>query len=183
MEQLDALRLDCAIKQKRGLHIILASILIWLGVMVVHLTALPIATKNFLTFCCTAPLLPLSLLFSKLIKVDFQNKGNPLMKLGILFTVNQMLYLLIAMWVYAVVPEKLVMVMAMIFGAHLMPYSWLYRSKLYMILSIAIPIGALLLGLFCEPYVLAMAMAACEILFSIGLIVENRDLKKAEPKI
>ena len=57
-----------------------------------------------------------------------QSKDNPLTALGILFSVNQMLYLLIAMWVYAAVPEKFVIVLAMIFGAHLLPYGWLYRS-------------------------------------------------------
>ena len=47
---LEELRLDCAIKQKKGLHFILASIVIWIAVLVVHLTDLPILTKNLLTF-------------------------------------------------------------------------------------------------------------------------------------
>jgi len=42
--------------------------------------------------------------------------------LGVLFSVNQLLYLLIAMWIYPTVPEEMVMVLAMIFGAHLLPY-------------------------------------------------------------
>ena len=75
--------------------------------------------------------MPLAYFVSKLIKVDFQNKGNPLTNLGILFSVNQILYLLIAMWVYGTVPEKMLMVIAMIFGAHLLPYGWLYKSKVY----------------------------------------------------
>jgi hypothetical protein len=94
---LDEMRLDSAIKQKKGLHFILASVIIWIGVMVIHLTTLPILTKNLLTFCFTAPLVPLAFMISKLIKVDFSNKENPLTNLGILFSVNQMLYLLIAM--------------------------------------------------------------------------------------
>ena len=75
--------------------------------------------------------MPLAYFVSKLIKVDFQNKGNPLTNLGILFSVNQILYLLIAMWVYGTVPEKMLIVIAMIFGAHLLPYGWLYKSKVY----------------------------------------------------
>ena len=42
-----------------------------------------------------------------------------------------MLYLLIAMWIYAAVPDKMVMVIAIIFGAHLLPFGWLYDSKVY----------------------------------------------------
>ena len=71
---LEELQLDCAIKQKKGLHFILASIIIWSTVLIIHLSSLPILTKNLFTFCSTAPLMPLAFLISKAIKVDFQNK-------------------------------------------------------------------------------------------------------------
>ncbi len=174
---LEELRLDCAIKQKRGLHFILASIVIWFAVLIIHLTSLPILTKNLFTFCCTAPLMPLAFFISKIVKVDFQNKENPLTNLGILFSANQMLYLLIAMWVYPTIPEKMLMVIAMIFGAHLLPYSWLYKSKSYMVFSIAVPILSLIVGLNFEPYILATLMIVIEILFSACLIIENNKLK------
>jgi len=175
---LQELRTDCAYKQKKGLHFILASVVIWCAVLAVHLTSLPIETKNFLTFCFTAPLVPLAYLISKFIKVDFQNKSNPLNNLGVLFSLNQILYLLIAMWVYPTVPEKMLMVIAMIFGAHLMPYSWLYLSKSYFVLSIVIPVMALAVGCTNPPYVLAIIMVIIEILFSIVLIFENRKIKE-----
>ena len=174
---LDELRVDCAIKQKKGLHIILASIVIWIAVFCIHVADLTILTKNLLTFCCTAPLLPISFLISKMIKVDFQNKSNPLTNLGVLFSINQILYLLIAMWIYPTIPEKMLMVFAIIFGAHLMPYSWLYKSKSYFVLSIVIPIVALVVGLKFEPYILAMVMTGFEILFCILLITEIRNMK------
>ena len=125
MKEINELRLDCALKQKRGLHIILASIIIWLAISIIHFSSMPILTKNLFTFVCAAVLLPLSYLVSKLTNVDFQNKSNPLTELGILFSVNQVLYLLIAMWIYPTIPEKMLMILAIIFGAHLLPYSWL----------------------------------------------------------
>jgi hypothetical protein len=170
---LDEIRLDCATKQKKGLHFILASVFIWCAVLVVQLMDIPILTKNLYTFCCTAPLLPLAFFVSKIIKVDFQNKGNPLTKLGVLFSLNQILYLLIAMWVYPAVPEKMLMVLAMIYGAHLLPYSWLYMSKTYIALSIIITISALIVGLNFDPYVLAAMMIGIEVIFSICLYIEN----------
>lgn len=175
---LENLRLDCAIKQKRGLHFILASIFIWCAVLIVHLSSLPILTKNLFTFCCTAPLMPFAFFISKVIKVDFQNKENPLTNLGILFSVNQILYLLIAMWIYQTLPEKMLMVIAMIFGAHLLPYGWLYKSKSYMILAVVIPILSLVVGFNYEPYILAVMMIIIEILFSICLFIENVKLKQ-----
>ena len=101
-------------------------------------------------------------------------KSNPLTALGLLFSVNQILYILIAMWVFNAVPEKMLMVYAMIFGAHLMPYSWLYQSKSYMLMSIFVPIFALVTGLLAQPHVLAGAMISLEFSFSLALIMENR---------
>jgi len=174
MMNLEELRLDCAVKQKKGLHFIMASVLIWCAVLVVHLMDIPILSKNLFTFCCTAPLLPLAFFVSKIIKVDFQNKDNPLTNLGILFSVNQMLYLLIAMWVFPTVPDKMLMVLAIIFGAHLLPYGWLYKSKSYMFFSVFISITALFVGLYFEPYILAVMMIVIETGFSLCLSFENK---------
>jgi hypothetical protein len=177
---LELLRSDVAAKQKKGLHFIIASIFIWTAVLVVQLADLPLLTKNLYTFCCTAPLLPLAFIISKIIKVDFQSKGNPLTNLGILFSVNQMLYLLIAMWVYPTVPQKMLMVIAMIFGAHLLPYGWLYKSKTYMVLSVLITVAALFVGLNFEPYILAIMMIVIEIMFSTVLWLETKVVLRGE---
>ena len=176
---LNALKHDCAVKQKKGLHIILSSVLIWTAILCVHLTNLNPLAKNLLTFCCTGPLLPLAFVISKLIGVDFQGKGNPLTKLGMIFTLNQILYLLIAMWVYAAVPEKMLMVFSMIFGAHFLPYGWLYDSRSYFVMAVAIPFLSLGLGLYFPPFVLAAAMIGVEILFSILLWLEVKAMEKS----
>jgi hypothetical protein len=175
--RLEELRLDCAVKQKRGLHIILASVIIWTAILCVHLSPLPMLTKNLWTFICSAPLLPISYAISKILKVDFQNKANPLTNLGILFSVNQIAYLLIAMWIFSAVPEKMLMVLAIIFGAHLMPYGWLYNSKVYYVLSVLIPVCALFVGLRYEPSILAGMMLGLEALFCVGLMLENKNLR------
>ncbi|MBQ2128274.1 MAG: hypothetical protein II429_04010 [Prevotella sp.] len=133
---------------------------------------MPINTKNLITFCCSAVLFPLAWMLSKVLKIDFEGKGNPLTKAGILFSINQMLYILIVMWVYAAVPEKMVMVYAMVFGAHLMPFSWLYDSRSYMVFSIVVPILSLIVGLIYPPAVLAALMIVIEAVFSACLFQE-----------
>ena len=120
--------------------------------------------------------MPLAFMISKIIKVDFTNKDNPLTNLGILFSANQILYLLIAMWIYNAVPEKMVMILAMIFGAHLLPYGWLYKSKSYLVLSIVIPVAVLIVGLNFPASFVAGFMIAVEIVFSLLLINEVRRL-------
>ena len=172
--ELNELIKDCAQRQKRGLHFIMASVVIWGLILAVQLTDLTIEQKNLFTFCCSAVLFPLAWGLSKVLKIDFEGKGNPLTKAGILFSINQMLYILIAMWVFAAVPEKMLMVYAMIFGAHLMPFSWLYQSKGYLVFSIAIPILALIVGLMYAPFVLAIMMLVIEAVFSVWLYLESK---------
>jgi len=168
------LRVDNAKKQKRGLHFIITSVFIWLAILLINVTDLPVLTKNMFTFFCSVPLMPISFLVSKIIKVDFQNKENPLTNLGIIFSVNQMLYILIAMWVYSSMPEKMVMVYAMIFGAHLLPYGWLYQSKAYYIFSIMIPIVVLAVGISQPAGVVAAMMLVIEIILCVCLALEVR---------
>ena len=176
MNTLNELIKDCSLRQKKGLHFILSSVVIWALILCVHLSDMNIELKNLITFCCSAVLFPLAWMLSKLLHIDFEGKGNPLTKAGIIFSINQMLYILIAMWVYAAVPEKMLMVYAMIFGAHLMPFSWLYNSKSYLVLSIFIPIAALVIGLLTAPWVLAAFMMVVELVFSILLHFECKKI-------
>lgn len=183
LSALEELKTDCTRKQKRGLHFILASVVIWLAIFIIHQSALPISAKNLYTFFCSAPLVPLAYFISRFIGVDFQNKDNPLSNLGLLFTVNQILYILIAMWIYAASPEKMLMVYAMIFGAHLLPFGWLYRSKAYYVLSVFVPIGSLILGLCFSSVSVAVFMFITEVVFCCCLVIENKADKQRESNL
>ena len=48
--ELSELRRDCAVKQQRGLHFILASVFIWAGIFALHLSSLSLGAKNQFTF-------------------------------------------------------------------------------------------------------------------------------------
>jgi len=176
---LDELRIDISKRGKKGLHFILASVVIWIAVLIVWLLPIEdVATKNLLTFCFTAPLVPLAYMISKIIKAEFSANDNPLNKLGVLFSCNQFLYILIAMWVYPAVPDKMVMVLAIIFGAHLLPYAWLYKSKAYIVMSVLISFTMLTIGIIFNAVVVSIVMIVFEIIFCIWLMLENKYLMK-----
>lgn len=118
--------------------------------------------------------MPLAWIVGKIIHVDILDKSNELGNLGFLFTMNQLLYLLIVMWVFNAVPDKMVMVYAMVFGAHLLPYSWLYKSISYRVYAILIPVLALVLGCSYSSVLVAIAMIIIEISFVVILAVESR---------
>lgn len=174
---LQELREDNAEKQKRGLHFIITSVFIWTAIFIIHSMDMSIMTKNFLTLCCSAPLMPLAYVVSKIIKVDFQNKDNPLTGMGIVAALNQMIYILIVMWVFSATPDKMVMVYAMITGAHFLPYGWLYQSKVYYVFAVLIPIIVLGTGMGHSANVVAATMIFMELALCILLWMEVRKKK------
>lgn len=173
-EMVDYLRRDSAIKNKKGIAFIGTSVLVWFGILMVHLTALPIQEKNLYTWFVVALLMPLAIMITRILKIKFQNKDNPLNQLGFLITMNEALYITIACWAYAEAPEKMLMILAMIFGAHLLLFGWLYQSRSYYISAGLVTIGALMIGSCYPTWVLAACMLVYEILLTMCLVMENR---------
>lgn len=161
--------------QKKGIHFIITSAIIW-G-LIAMTQSLPINQmyRNYCLFGASGLMLPISYYISKLLKIEFSDNKNPLGQLGFLFTLNQLLYILIALWVHNIAPERLVMVYAIIFGAHLLPYSWLYDTKTYAVASVFISIWSFLLGWSNSPVFLASTLVVIELIFSATLWF---DLKK-----
>ncbi len=174
----DEMRADIAMRSKRGISFILASILLWAGISIIWMLPIPnTLTSNFLTFCLTAPLVPLAYAISRVIKAEFSSSGNPLNNLGILFSIGQMLYLPIAIWAFSGAPDKMVMIVAIIFGAHLLPFSWLFKSRAYLVAAVFIPI--LITGVGwnlaeTRTFVIPLVMLTIELLFAALLCMENR---------
>lgn len=81
-----------------------------------------------------------------------------------------------SMWVYPTVPDKMVMVLAIIFGAHLLPFGWLYQSKAYLVMSVLISLTTLIIGIMFSAVVVSIVMILFEIIFSIWLMIENKSL-------
>ncbi len=167
---------DIARRTKKGLSFILASVILWIIVCIIWIVPIEnVFTRNLFTFCATTPLMPLAYGFSKIIKAEFSVKNNPLNNLGLLFSINQLSYILIAMWAYSQAPYSMVMIIAMIFGAHLLPFSWLYNSRAYLIFSIVIPLIALFMGSIVNEasiYMIPLVMVGIEIIFAFSLFLE-----------
>lgn len=175
-KSLDEMRIDCAITQKKGVPFIMAAVLIWAGIGILHLTGLKIETKNLITFCFSALFMPLALIFAHFLKVKITDRVNPLSKVGFLFTLNQFLYILIVMWVYSERPEGMVMAYAVVVAAHLLPFSWLYRSLSYRFAAIIGSIVALVLGCLTKPAVVAFTMSGILATLVVALTCELRKM-------
>lgn len=169
---IDDLRIDSAIKNKKGIAFISASIFVWLIIMIINLLNL----KPIYIWFGVATLMPIAITITKLLNIKLNNNENPLNKIGFLFTLNEILYILIACYIYSIKTDKLTMILAMIFGGHLLPFGWLYKSKMYYFSSIFVTIMSLILGILFEPLIIAMFMTIYEIIFTVVLIFENKKI-------
>lgn len=164
---LNMLKKDAQETMKKGLPFVLASVVIWGLILVVQSLDLDLSVKNMCTFVCCVLLMPLAILFSNAVGADiFRKTPNPVNKLALLNTLNQFLYILIVMWAFSLAPEYMVMVYAMVFGAHLLPFSWAYDSKAYLVISIVETVGALMLYFLLGSIAVAAFIVIGEIVLS-----------------
>ena len=96
---------------------------------------------------------------------------------------NQMLYLLIVMWAFSQKPDAMLMIFAMVFGAHLLPYSWVYDSKTYLVTSIVTTLGSMLLSIFAPEMYVSIFMAVCQAVMCVFLLIECRGLERSEKTV
>ncbi|PIA85916.1 hypothetical protein ADO07_00472 [Streptococcus parauberis] len=68
----------------------------------------------------------------------------------------------------------MVMVYAMVFGAHLLPYSWVYKSATYQVFAVIIPVLSLILGNFLNATAVA---GACLIIELVFVFILHKELK------
>ena len=175
------LKTEAMILQKKGLPFMMASVVIWSAVTIVRTLPVDIMTKNLYTFYCPGLLIPCVIVFSLIIGArPFAKRSNPFNKLGLINTMNQMLYLLIVMWAFNQKPEAMLMLFAMVFGAHLLPFSWLYESKTYFVTSIVTTLSAMIISIFAPELYVGLFMIVCQIVMSVLLMIECRKLDRAQ---
>lgn len=181
---MEELRLDFMRQGRKGVHLIASSLVIWLAIGAVW-TILPNkgSLRELLSLACAALTLPLSLLFAKIYGAAFIPRNNPLGRLNLLVSLNYLLYLLVAVWVYVEMPDKLVMVLAMILGAQMLPYAWLYGSKALGVGAVVIPLMALALAFTVAeavPFVIPVAMIVVDIVLMFIQAAQADNLSNRE---
>lgn len=142
----DELRFELAIKSKNGTAFLFAATIAWSIILVIYLLPIEISSKNILTLYVTGILFPLAILISKVIKADWKIDENPFSKLALFLNLAQLMYFPILFWSLAKSPSQMVVFFAIITGAHIFPYGWLYKSKAYTIMAPVISTTILLIG-------------------------------------
>ena len=143
---LTELRQDLALRNKNGLPFLLSAMIVW--VLITGLFTLPLELRfqNIGMLMLTGIMFPLAIGLSSLLKTDWKSEGNPLAGLGLILNVAQFMYFPLVFWAFGVHPEAMLLVFAVITGAHLFPYGWLYMTKAYYILAPVMAVAASAIG-------------------------------------
>lgn len=149
MEQppFNRLKAELQLKARKGIDFITAASVVWLLIYGIWTLESPAFTKSIFTFMIGAILLPLALGFSKLFKTQWKIEGNPLQPLGLWLNFAQLIYFPFLFFLLYRNPDYFIMGYAIITGAHLFPYAWLYDEIGYAITAVLISVGALVLSL------------------------------------
>jgi len=163
-------RVGFAAVTKKGVGLPVAGTAFWIAASVVFYLVPP-ALAGLIVMVATGLVFPLGILISRLLKGDVLAKRPPLSDLGGILAAVQLSYWPIIVLCYLVFPVWLPFVLAVLFGSHFLPYGWLYQSRGYYFLGIAVPVVAVVVALlgpsvshaFTAPATAAIYLVACVI--------------------
>lgn len=141
---LEHLHSDIIIKAKKGYPILVAGAIVFLFfALLPHV--LPVNIVHLIWVWGLCLIFPLGLLLGKILKVNLM-APNPLGKLGGIVAASQAFYLPVFIIVYMHIPEYLPFTIGLLGGSHFLPYMWIYKSKGYLFLTLAICLSSFIIG-------------------------------------
>lgn len=174
-------KLELSYKAKRGIDFIVSACIVWLLIAFIWTIPASAYDKSVLTFIVGSLMLPLALLLSKIFKTQWKIETNPLQPLGLWLNFAQLFYFPFLVFILIKSPEYFVMTYAIITGAHLFPYGWLYNNMAYSVLAGVISVGALILALLLDVdkmFVVPLFTALMLCILAIAITVSLKKVKK-----
>lgn len=144
------LKTEIQSQAKNGIDFILSAAIIWLAISFIWTLDFTAYNKSVFTFMIGAILLPLAFGLSKIFKTNWKVKDNPLQPLGLWLNFAQLIYFPFLIFVLIKYPDYFILAYAIITGAHLFPYAWLYDEIGYAVWAILISFGTLIITLNIE---------------------------------
>jgi len=176
---LETLKDDLIAGARNGYPVFIAGALYWLA-----MGALGLAIEGQTLALCylfgVGGIFPLGILFGKLLKADLISK-NPLGALSGIVGGIQAFFLPLWIVIYIEHYELLPMAIGLLAGSHFLPYAWIYRSRTYLFLTLAMAAASFFLGYVFDGLAfsaLPWTLAAVYLATAAGLAAESRRAAK-----
>lgn len=122
--------------------------------------------------------LPLAFGLERRMGTKRMSSDNPLRNLSALLAISQALAIPFLIVVYNIDPSQIPVVMAGLGGMHFLPYAWLHRTRLYIILAAIISLGSFILILVLQTKAYSYILIFVGIIYWIAAPLVYRHAKK-----
>jgi hypothetical protein len=182
---IDELKTDLIKDAKKGYPFFLAGTLYWL---VMGVLGFFIESQQQLALCyviSTGSIFPMAIVISKIQKINILSK-NPLGVIGGIIGGIQAFYIPVWVIIYIEKFELIPMAIGILGASHFLPYSWIYKSKSYVIFTITMALISFIFGyvIIGQAFsLLPFLLAALYLGQAIALIIETRSFINVQENI
>jgi hypothetical protein len=179
------LKNDLSLEAHLGYPVFIAGILFWLFVGICSFF-LPQETLVWLYLFGIGAILPLAILISKILKINFLAAHNPLSTVGGLVGGMQIFFAPIVIMVAYHQPEWMPFVIGVLTGAHFLPYVWIYDTKIYLFQTMTTVIVSSVIGIgFMDQsfHLTPFALSVVYIITAILLIRKHRTIVRDKEEV
>ena len=113
---------------------------------------------------------PTGVMLGTLLGIRVMTRDNPLGTLGGLVAAVQAFFIPVFIVVYQFTPQYLPLTVGLLGGAHFLPYSWIYRSRAYIVVSIGTGLASLVLGTVALTFAYTLVPLAIAVIFAGGVV-------------
>jgi hypothetical protein len=121
---------------------------------------------------------PTGVMLGALLRIKVLTTDNPLGTLGGLVAAVQAFFIPVFIVVYQFTPQYLPLAVGLLGGAHFLPYSWIYRSRAYIFVSVGTGLASLVVGTAMLSTAYTLVPLAISLIFAVGVVWIRRENRR-----
>ena len=174
---LDAIKLDLIKRTRKGVIMLYIGTVYWLLMGFLSFTDIHIKLLGLIYFIGAGMLFPIGILISNLFKIDFVAKSNPLSNIGGVVGGMQILFIPINILIYMENIEWLPFFIAVLTGAHFLPFSPLYNSKGFIFQALGVVGFSTVIGFVWMEHIYTILPFGVAVIYFISSLIVNSEMK------
>jgi hypothetical protein len=182
---IEKVKLDLMIRTQRGIVMIYIGAIYWFMLGILSFVHMPIKLLGLFYLIGAGMLFPIGIVLSRLLKIDFAAKDNPLSNIAGFIGGMQMFFAPILVLIFLEEIEWLPFFVAILTGAHFFPFAALYNSKGYLFLTISVISFSTIIGFIWKEQIyqlLPFGLSVIYLVTSIKLARENKQVHHFQEK-
>ena len=121
---------------------------------------------------------PTGVMLGAVLRINVMTRDNPLGTLGGLVAAVQAFFIPVFIVVYQFTPQYLPLTVGVLGGAHFLPYSWIYRSRAYIFVSIGTGLASPVVGTVMLSSAYMLVPLAIAVIFAGGVVWIRRENRR-----